>query len=220
MIKNSNIYDNIISPIVTEKSTNQSELNKIVFKVNKNFNKNNIKKNIEKIFKVNVTKVNIVNKKTKIVIKLGDGSEREIEHSMDTLFYSPEGSPMTAKEFVEHLFGQIPELFNNESELRQLWANPTTRRSLLERLTEKGFGDAELKEMQRLVNAEKSDLYDVLMELFPKFLETLPDEKHRLFLKYTKDVFAYMHKSYGPSLYRAPLHARLDAFVDGPITFI
>ena len=104
----------------------------------------------------------ICNKKTKIVIKLGDGSEREIEHSMDTLFYSPEGSPMTAKEFVEHLFGQIPELFNNESELRKLWANPTTRRSLLERLTEKGFGDAELKEMQRLVNAEKSDLYDVL----------------------------------------------------------
>ena len=66
MIKNSNIYDNIISPIVTEKSTNQSELNKIVFKVNKNFNKNNIKKNIEKIFKVEVTKINIVNKKIKV----------------------------------------------------------------------------------------------------------------------------------------------------------
>tara|TARA_B100000073_G_scaffold187936_1_gene155590 strand:- start:60 stop:356 length:297 start_codon:yes stop_codon:yes gene_type:complete len=66
MITKSNIYDNIISPIVTEKSTNQSELNKIVFKVNKNYNKKLIKKNIEKIFKVEVTKVNIVNKKTKI----------------------------------------------------------------------------------------------------------------------------------------------------------
>ena len=66
MIKQKNIYDNIISPIVTEKSTNQSELNKIVFKVNKNYNKKLIKKNIEKIFKVEVTKVNIVNKKTKI----------------------------------------------------------------------------------------------------------------------------------------------------------
>ena len=61
-----NLYDNIISPIVTEKSTNQSEQNKIVFKVNKQFNKKLIKKNIEKIFKVEVTKVNIVNKKTKI----------------------------------------------------------------------------------------------------------------------------------------------------------
>ena len=66
MIKNTNIYDNIISPIVTEKSTNQSELNKIVFKVNKNFNKKNIKKNIEKIFKVEVIKVNIVNKRHRI----------------------------------------------------------------------------------------------------------------------------------------------------------
>tara|TARA_Y100000590_G_scaffold298154_1_gene336098 strand:- start:968 stop:1264 length:297 start_codon:yes stop_codon:yes gene_type:complete len=66
MIKKSNIYDNIISPTVTEKSTNQSELNKIVFKVNKNFNKKLIKKNVEKIFKVDVIKVNIVNKKTKV----------------------------------------------------------------------------------------------------------------------------------------------------------
>tara|TARA_B100001029_G_C14726481_1_gene267970 strand:+ start:244 stop:540 length:297 start_codon:yes stop_codon:yes gene_type:complete len=66
MIKKSDIYDKIISPIVTEKSTNLSEHNKIVFKVNKNFNKNLIKKNIEKIFKVEVTKVNIVNKKSKI----------------------------------------------------------------------------------------------------------------------------------------------------------
>ena len=66
MISKSNIYDNIISPNVTEKSTNQSEQNKIVFKVNKNFNKKLIKKNIEKIFKVEVTKVNIINKKSKI----------------------------------------------------------------------------------------------------------------------------------------------------------
>jgi len=61
-----NNYDKIISPIVTEKSTNLSEQNKVVFKVNKSLNKNLIKKNIEKIFKVEVTKVNIVNKKTKI----------------------------------------------------------------------------------------------------------------------------------------------------------
>ncbi len=66
MTKKFNIYDKIISPIVTEKSTNQSEQNKIIFKVNKNFNKNLIKKNVEKIFKVEVTKVNIVNKKSRI----------------------------------------------------------------------------------------------------------------------------------------------------------
>ena len=65
MIKKINLYDDIISPIVTEKSTNQSELNKIVFKVNKKFNKKLIKKNVEKIFKVEVTKINIINKKSK-----------------------------------------------------------------------------------------------------------------------------------------------------------
>ena len=60
------LYDKIISPLVTEKSTNLSELNKITFKVNSKANKKNLKKNIEKIFKVNVTKVNIINKKSRI----------------------------------------------------------------------------------------------------------------------------------------------------------
>jgi|TARA_B100000929_G_scaffold99915_1_gene78575 large subunit ribosomal protein L23 len=66
MINKFTLYDKIISPIVTEKSTNQSEQNKIVFKVNKQFSKKLIKKNVEKIFKVEVIKVNIVNKKTKV----------------------------------------------------------------------------------------------------------------------------------------------------------
>ena len=66
MNKTFNIYDKIISPVVTEKSTNLSEQNKVIFKVKKNINKKIIKKNIEKIFKVEVTKINIVNKKSKI----------------------------------------------------------------------------------------------------------------------------------------------------------
>ena len=71
MITKQNIYDQILSPIVTEKSTNQSEFNKIVFKVNKRLNKKIIKKNVEKIFKVEVIKVNIVNKKTKVKTSRG-----------------------------------------------------------------------------------------------------------------------------------------------------
>jgi large subunit ribosomal protein L23 len=59
------LYDTIISPVVTEKSTNLSEQNKIVFKVPYTANKKNLKKNLEKIFKVNVTKINIINKKTR-----------------------------------------------------------------------------------------------------------------------------------------------------------
>tara|TARA_B100001250_G_scaffold402289_1_gene415204 strand:- start:348 stop:641 length:294 start_codon:yes stop_codon:yes gene_type:complete len=65
------LYDKIISPIVTEKSTNISEQNKIVFKVPSKANKKNLKKSIEKIFKVNVTKVNIINKKNRIKITRG-----------------------------------------------------------------------------------------------------------------------------------------------------
>ena len=59
------LFDKIISPHVTEKSTNLSEQNKIVFKVPSNANKMNLKSNIEKIFKVNVIKINIINKKSR-----------------------------------------------------------------------------------------------------------------------------------------------------------
>ena len=60
------LFDKIISPHITEKSTNLSEQNKIIFKVPNKANKTNLKKNIEKIFKVNVTKINIINKRTRI----------------------------------------------------------------------------------------------------------------------------------------------------------
>ena len=65
------LYDKILSPMVTEKTTNQSEQNKIAFKVPRAANKTNLKKNIEKIFKVNVTKINIVNKQNRTVVKRG-----------------------------------------------------------------------------------------------------------------------------------------------------
>ena len=65
------LYDKILSPVVTEKSTNLSELNKITFKVPDGANKKNLKKNIEKIFKVNVTKINIINKQNRIKITRG-----------------------------------------------------------------------------------------------------------------------------------------------------
>ena len=66
-----NLYDKILSPLVTEKTTNLSEQNKIIFKVPKNANKKNLKNNIEKIFKVNVTKINIINKKNRTKLTRG-----------------------------------------------------------------------------------------------------------------------------------------------------
>ena len=66
-----NLYDSILSPLVTEKSTNLSEINKVVFKVDSLADKKSIKKNIEKIFKVNVIKINIINKQRRIKITRG-----------------------------------------------------------------------------------------------------------------------------------------------------
>ena len=66
-----NLYDSILSPVVTEKSTNLSEINKVVFKVNSLADKKSIKKSIEKIFKVNVIKINIINKQGRIKIARG-----------------------------------------------------------------------------------------------------------------------------------------------------
>ena len=98
----------------------------------------------------------------KIKIKLADGKERTIQHMMATMFWNPDGTPMSAAEFVQRLFGDLPELFKDEEELRALWSIPDTRKSLLERLAEKGYGDEQLAEVKRMIDAEKSDLFDVL----------------------------------------------------------
>jgi type I restriction enzyme R subunit len=98
----------------------------------------------------------------KIVIKLADGKERTLQNTMQTSFWSPDGKPISAAEFVEKLFGDIPDLFRDEAELRQLWSRPDTRKALLEGLADRGYGDEQLTEISRLIDAENSDLYDVL----------------------------------------------------------
>ncbi|WP_321530127.1 EcoAI/FtnUII family type I restriction enzme subunit R [uncultured Desulfuromonas sp.] len=101
-------------------------------------------------------------KRAKIKIKLADGKERTIQHMMASSFWSPDGKPMSAAQFVEQLFGELPGLFKNEEELRTLWGDPSTRKSLLGGLAEKGFGDAQLAEAKLMINAEQSDVFDVL----------------------------------------------------------
>jgi type I restriction enzyme R subunit len=98
----------------------------------------------------------------KTIIKLADGKERTIQHMVATSFWHTDGTPMSAQQFMEALFGKLPEFFKNEEELRALWSRPDTRRKLLEGLAEKGFGKEHLAEMQKIIDAEKSDLFDVL----------------------------------------------------------
>jgi type I restriction enzyme, R subunit len=104
----------------------------------------------------------VCEKKTKAKVKLADGKERTIQHMMCTSFWHTDGTPMSAQQFMELLFGKLPEFFKDEAELRALWSVPKTRKKLLEGLAEKGFGGAQLAEMQRIIDAENSDLFDVL----------------------------------------------------------
>ncbi|MCX6358668.1 MAG: DEAD/DEAH box helicase family protein [Armatimonadetes bacterium] len=95
-------------------------------------------------------------------IRLADGKERSIQSMMATSFWHPDGTPMSAQQFMEALFGRLPELFKDEAELRALWSVPDTRAKLLDGLAEMGFGGPQLAEMQKIIYAEKSDIYDVL----------------------------------------------------------
>jgi type I restriction enzyme R subunit len=101
-------------------------------------------------------------RRQKIKVKLADGKERNIQHMMCTTFWHHDGTPMSAQQFLELLFGKLPEFFKNEAELRAIWSVPNTRKKLLQGLAEKGFGRDQLGEMQKIIDAEKSDLFDVL----------------------------------------------------------
>jgi type I restriction enzyme R subunit len=100
--------------------------------------------------------------KRKVKVKLADGKERTIQHMMMTTFWHPDGTPMSAQQFMELLFGKLPDFFQSEDELRKLWSAPDTRAKLLAALAEKDFGHASLVEMQKIIGAESSDLFDVL----------------------------------------------------------
>ena len=101
-------------------------------------------------------------KRKKVKVKLADGKERSIQHMMMTTFWHPDGTPMSSQEFITLLYGEVPDFFQSEAELRNLWSAPDTRAKLLAGLTEKGFGHDQLVEMQTCIDAEKSDLFDVL----------------------------------------------------------
>ena len=98
----------------------------------------------------------------KAEVKLADGKSRHIQHMVVSSFWHPDGTPMSAQQFMEALFGKLPDFFQDEDELRALWSAPDTRKKLMEGLAEKGFGRDQLVEMQRIIDAEKSDLFDVL----------------------------------------------------------
>lgn len=100
--------------------------------------------------------------KQKIRIKLKDGKEREIQHIISTSYWSADGKPISSEEFMHNIFGELPEFFKSEEELRTIWSNPVTRKALLDKISEHGYGIEQLESLQKLIDAEDSDLFDVL----------------------------------------------------------
>ena len=109
----------------------------------------------------------------KVRVKLKSGKELTIQHTTQTMFWDASGKPITSEDFLNNLMGDIPSLFKNESELRELWSNPMTRKTLLEKLETAGYGSEELNALRKLVDAENSDLFDVLEYVFNSDIKPL-----------------------------------------------
>ena len=114
--------------------------------------------------------------KNKVKVKLRNGKELEIQHMMSTSFWGADGKPISVEEFLNNLFGELPNFFKSEEELRTIWSNPLTRKTLLEKLDEAGFGKDELSTLQKLIDAEKSDLFDVLEYVFNSDIKPITRE--------------------------------------------
>ncbi len=97
-----------------------------------------------------------------VKIKLADNKVREIDSMVKTSFWSATGKPISAEQFMQELFGDLPAFFKSETELRKLWSIPGTRKKLLEELSEKGYSNTQLEELRKLIHGEDSDLFDVL----------------------------------------------------------
>ncbi len=133
-----------------------------------------------------------VEEKTKrIKIKLKDGKEREIQYMMSTSFWSADGRPISAEEFLNNLFGELPGLFKSEAELRALWSHPMTRKTLLEKLADAGYGKEELSSLQKLIDAEKSDLFDVLEYVFNSEIKPITREERVAAAQ--SNIFAFLN---------------------------
>ena len=98
----------------------------------------------------------------KIVVKLSDGSVRRIKYIASTTYWSPEGKPISAQEFLERLFGDLAGIVADEDQLRAIWSDPDNRERFLEQLSDRGYDRDRLDDIRRLVDAPDSDLFDVL----------------------------------------------------------
>ena len=98
----------------------------------------------------------------KVVVRLADGKERQIRYLATTSYWSHDGRPITAQEFMEQLFGDLTGLVADEDELRKTWSDPERRAAFMQRLIELGYDADRFDDMRRLIDAPNSDVFDVL----------------------------------------------------------
>lgn len=170
----------------------------------------------------------------KIVIQLSDGRTRQIKHIYSAMYWSPEGRPITAKEFLQRMFDDLPQFFSDEEQLRRIWSDPTTREKLLEDLAEAGYDEDKLEGMKDLIDAKESDVYDVLAyvaydteihtriervkEARPSIFQAYSDYKQREFIdfileKYVQDGVGEL----SPNKMRSLLELKYNTISDAAI---
>ena len=117
----------------------------------------------------------------KIVVKLADGSARRIQYIATTTYWSSDGKPISAQEFMNRLFGDLSKLVADEDELRRIWSAPDNRETFLDQLADRGYDADRLNEIRLLVDAPDSDLFDVLSYvLFRADMQTRQDRADRV----------------------------------------
>ncbi len=130
-------------------------------------------------------------------IKLSDDKVRELDSMVKTSFWSPDGQPISGKEFIRKLFGDLPAFFESEDELRKVWSIPGTRKQLLEELSEKGYSREQLNGLQKLVHGEDSDLFDVLS-----------------YVAYQKDILPRSERANRSKLYISEYNPKQQEFIN------
>ena len=124
-------------------------------------------------------------------------AEDHIVNIAATTFWGPEGKPISSKEFIERLFGEIPKMFSGEDDLLAQWGHPDTRKALLERLAERSYDESILAEMQKALFAETSDIFDVLSHIaYNRTMRTRQERadigRRRIDDQYEPKLFAFL----------------------------
>ncbi|MBR6111224.1 MAG: DEAD/DEAH box helicase family protein [Paludibacteraceae bacterium] len=135
--------------------------------------------------------------KKPLEIRLSDGSRRNIQHIKTDMFWGADGKPVSTEEFIKSLFGKLPEFFKDSSDLHKQWSHPDTRKALLDKLEEVGFGKDNLIKLRTLINADDSDLLDVLE-----------------FIEYNKIPIARKERAEKAEAFKKTLNEKQSAFVD------